>query len=425
MSDLIKIRASSLPRLELCPGSLRAEVDLPDNSSEVSKSGDKVHLILAEAMPAALEYARDNDKAGLGAVVIEPAAFIDDACVANEANEREGFVSHWFAGVVVRIGNDRGGIASVDVEIGLEAEVLAGDVVLSGHCDVVLTCGDGTVHVVDYKTGFLNVATAEVNIQGQAYGLLVAKAAGLDSVFVHFVVAGNDADERHTFAEYDAGALAHAEARIEAVVERALDLEARRTPDPEACQYCRALAHCRRCPESLDTIKALADLDDVEIVELMQMHDAAESIVLPPGAAESICAQFELVLVAEKAAAKYRDRLKEYLKTFGRLSVEGLKMGDDFTVATPTTTPACREVAVAVQGWIDADAFDSCTKPSLPKIIAAAQAGAESLEGMSKKDSKEFIVRILDSAGALTKSARDGKITLKKKAPADLTSASN
>lgn len=246
-----RFRCSALPRVELCPGSPDAEAVSLQSDSADAMSGRKVHKALERAIVDDPDAFNEPSRERLDALLMQ-------ISTGYNLDSRQEFILVWFAGVVRHIVQEGGGIRRAFTERAFEFRFFVEQrsrvvpVVLTGHTDLMLELNDDTWHVVDYKTGFAQVDTAEVNLQGYGYLVGADFELGIRRGTVHLIVAGNDADERHTFAEFDAESLSYAFERIYMAVERACFFPFRQ-PSLKACRYCSAKC-TQACPETAEVL---------------------------------------------------------------------------------------------------------------------------------------------------------------------------
>lgn len=236
-------RGSELCRLELCPGSGKAQQIIQDSTSKASESGNVIHdalaqvitletLTSAEAMAAAAQEYALNEKLG----------------------DRESFILGWFAAIVQKAVTDRGGASKILREYKTEIpfETPAGTVTVGATPDLIIQTAQGA-DVFEYKTGYLGQDTADKHLQGQFYVLIAEKLCGPDPIRLHVLAAGNDKGEQHTFADYGDEGKDFVQARIEKALTAAMVPEAPRIVSLKACQYCKA-AGTVACKESCTAV---------------------------------------------------------------------------------------------------------------------------------------------------------------------------
>lgn len=218
--------ASSLERLHNCPGSWLASKDMPDESSDVARSGTRIHRALETGdmtgLSADEEQTAEMCKAQADKALFEWACKDDDSFrpLTHCAEQRLGLTR--IGGVVVVNDDTRA------------------DLVFTGQADLIVIDGKRGL-VLDYKTGRGEVASAEQNHQLRGLAVMAAWVWRLDSVRVAIVQpwAGPA-----SVADYDRQAIDQSRFWL-------LDLQERvklATPDhlnPGAwCEYCKAKACC-------------------------------------------------------------------------------------------------------------------------------------------------------------------------------------
>lgn len=229
---MIPSRGSEIHSERLCRGKKLATQDLSgENSTKYSEDGKRMHLMLATfdftgATPEEMEVIED---------LLSMSAEVKAEVLAGCGNPLHLYKEEPFA------------IHDAD-----------GNLAVTLHPDLV-TIAEHPEHgliglVEDWKTGFIEVDSAEDNDQIRSYALGVyEKHPELNKIYgkIHqrFVA--------HQTVEYDRESLVLAKEDILSVVVEANKPGQPRTPSPGACRYCRALG-TTRCPETLNTINHAA-----------------------------------------------------------------------------------------------------------------------------------------------------------------------
>jgi len=206
--------ASGAQQLALCPVSFRRSQGLPDIETEYSVSGDRIHLKLAK---------QDSS------VVLSPKEQEDyDRC--------EGHYAHFMAtlGLVAR---------ETRVENRLWLEI-GGQKFCSGQYDRLAICEDGTVVVVDFKTGYKEVEAATSNLQLRWLAVLVNQAYQPRGNIVAAIIAPNNFGRPVTAVTYSKEHIALAEQEMLSILTKSQEPNAPANPGPTQCTYCKAKPVC-------------------------------------------------------------------------------------------------------------------------------------------------------------------------------------
>jgi hypothetical protein len=216
----MRITASRLERLDLCPGSLAAEEGLSDRTTQAGESGQRIHDCLAAYWrPDELPHTLTDSEGDLMTAYI------------NEANHLIG---------------ERGGRpSSLLIE-----ERIEGPDGYSGQPDLVALWLDQVepqALVLDWKSGWLEQEASTSNLQLRAYAVLVGLTYGV----AHVDVALLQRNATTIVTKYDAEDLIKARVQIIEIIREASAPGAVRTPGERQCRYCKAVGVC---PEALDSI---------------------------------------------------------------------------------------------------------------------------------------------------------------------------
>ena len=390
---MYSFRASELPRIAKCPGSYNAKPKTIDpGSSPIAASGQRIHLALEKTATAALESYKQGES--FEAAML---AHVESIAMLYTTGEREAFVARWFAGIVGKIADSHGGLVSLEVERAFEMRLGEYWGELTGHVDLILHCKDRSRHVIDYKTGYGAVETSEDNKQGQGYAVLMfhaepdrVKMSG--GLYVHFIAAGNEKEERHTYTHYDIETLPRLTGAIEGLLWGACQEDTQRKVGVDQCQYCPA-ACTLACPESM---KALYMFGDGRIDRKQDVGTTLADMTPQVRAA-----MVDEALLVARLAKKVCDAAKGML-TADPDSVEGYMLGKGRTSKDVGPVRDVFEMLQPAFGLPEIE-FLGCCKPSLPKIIEActaseqAKAAAEGGPKPTKKATADLVVACLHS----------------------------
>lgn len=265
MSEHCKYAPSSLHRIQACPGCIHACEGLPaPPSSAIAESGSRIHALVAEVLsanPASMpsseavrEYLAakgvDDTEAELTALAVEFAKGIISGRKVEE----------------------------IHIEERLEVPGL-----LWGTADLVLV-EPHRVTVIDWKTGFKEVAEASENLQGKAYALAAAMRFGRSVAEVHF------------YNPRLAWASAAAFDDMEELFNQISDIiEATRSPRAQLhngahCTYCPA-NYWHTCP-LLSGIAVAEEARTAELGDISRMPEPAE-LVRQYGILKTLAERFE------------------------------------------------------------------------------------------------------------------------------------
>jgi len=138
-----------------------------------------------------------------------------------------------------------------------------GSAVFSGQIDYIASCGATPKQpptralIIDYKTGYREITAAE-SLQLRAYAVLYAHKVGCENIVAAIIQRGRLPD----VVEFDASDLDAAKQELITLLEKAIDPQSKRTPHPDACQYCKAKAWC---PEAAAVTNEIATVEPREI----------------------------------------------------------------------------------------------------------------------------------------------------------------
>lgn len=226
--------ASGMARIVACPYSFKAEQGQPDNATEDSKTGDRIHAWLAgqdvelspeELRTAEMCYEMEQRLA---------AEWCDGPWPDSESN-------------VQTIREQRLGLTKLGKVIDITPETTV-EPIFTGQADVIYVQGDKAL-VVDYKTLGADVAEAVDNPQLASLAVLVERRYKVRSVRVAIVqpLAG-----KPTIADFDEAALLAAQRWLELTITRAIVAVPADTHTGPHCLYCKAKLSCRKWLDERD-----------------------------------------------------------------------------------------------------------------------------------------------------------------------------
>jgi len=233
------IRASSLYRYRLCPGSLALEAKCP----ELPPSED--------ASAGALQHAVLSGTADMKLLTSEQRAAVQ-WCHADT----ELLIERTFGEVRPKI--------FCEIEMDLDGFI-------SGHPDFIAVHKD-TAIVLDRKFGRNEVDPAEINDQIRAYSLMTQETFGVEYVLGGIQQPHASLDSRRSLTMYGPKELSEAKIDLKTVHNEAQKPDAPLNPGKEQCRYCRAKAIC---PAVSKWESSIVKLD----LSLIPMEHAAELYV--------------------------------------------------------------------------------------------------------------------------------------------------
>lgn len=367
MSDVIKIRCSSLPRLALCPGSLRAAEGMSSPDTAQSEAGTAGHAALERyyMQPGHL-LSRENE-------AIDPVdAFLDglDDMIASRAR--------WYVKTINGLIASHGGAKDIWTEVEMSAAIIEG-VTLTGHADLIVQCADGIDLLIDYKFNWLEVPRASQNVQLMGYAWLWAAEHTVSNP-IHAILTAGGNEEPFTAAEYNANALESAHKRLCEIAQDAVLLGAGRSVSDEACKYCPAKCSTR-CPETLEEI---ADGENYLI-------HRADNLPESKGAVLDL---WNKAAFLEKLIKDYKDRVKAAVMESPEEWAEQFKLQSTGSTRTITDAQAAYAVVVEEAGLLKGDEFFALVSCPIGKLEKALKEPLKE-SGVPVKDQKPLIEKML------------------------------
>lgn len=332
-------RCSSLARYSACPGS-RAAVDAAvfhDEDSPEASSGRLIHETLA------LWASR-----GFG--------LVDEAIAVKSVDpeSRESIVCRWFAKILSDLVESHGGCKLVEIESRIVEQF--GDGKLSGQPDLVIWCNDGTIHVVDYKSGYGEQVPAWANAQLSGYVALVAIKHGIPEgarVFGHIISAGSLVPK--TTTEFSATDIQQSIDWLNDVIVECESPDANRFVG-DHCKYCQACGSPVICPESCQ--------NKFESPSLPADH-------VPSDVATKVVELYDAALIAENNIKAFKEWIKDRLAS--GVEIPGLSLTDGSS-SRSVSDPNLFFSAGLNRGYWDAKAFLAAVSVSIPDAEKIAKA---------------------------------------------------
>lgn len=332
----IKIRASAMQRLAVCPGSLYASMGLPDTASDIAVRGTAIHDLVAKMIVDG-EYLDADPE-------------LVDAAI--------GYVER-----VQRIMDAHGGLSQkVAVEERLEREFL------TGQPDAVMLAGDGTAHIFDYKTGWGNYADAEANAQLRAYVVLCMANYSCDQEgtwFAHLLTPSRTTSVMVQRSQEEA-----IWSEIQDIYRHCVSPDAVRVPSETACRWCRAYG-TSKCPETANLpAQTAAMLDIVTLTELPadKLSNLARCIRLIKSRADEVDDELRRRLEVDA------NSVPGWSTKPGKMRRSVSSVWDAMESLSQATTMSKRDI------------IDTIASSSPAKVEAALKAG-----GLKPKQAKEWV----------------------------------
>jgi hypothetical protein len=358
------IRASSIHRYRNCSGAPAAESGIPQ-SKEKSWTGDGrlIHDALKDEskMPLLTDELFD-----VAARLADTAAYIVDKIFPPDAEGIE-------RGEVVREREEPFYV------------IHNGERIISGHPDFIqygMIYGKRVALILDFKSGFLDVPSPEVNDQIRSYSVAVwqesvALAERMDNPELAIDEVYASIIPRYglpTPVLYDAKSLPQALLDLAEIDEAVRDAKAVRTPSVDACRFCLARA-TSRCPETLyppEKLKSMPSLIDLSPAEKGQLLSLTK-------------------IVAGNIKA-LTERLYEELEIDPN-AVEGWELAKGKTAKNIEDVSACYQ---QVSEILEAEQYQKCLKVHKTRLLQSLKAYLKERENIKGKTAENRINALLD-----------------------------
>ena len=322
MGDHHEFGPSCLRRRELCPGSVYEERDLPDISNPASERGTRLHRLIASVISKEEVEAHSDDERE---IIQDMYDFFMDYLVSAGKNPK------YTPEIRLSYGDDKG-------------------VLFFGTCDVlIINEQEKRGIVIDWKTGFKEVDSAEDNIQGLGYAVCAMQMYNLESVTVVFYNPVIHQKTEYTF-ERNQSLFNH----VQRVISDSKNGKGNLKPGEEQCMYCKAALH-GTCPAFRGIATELYEVAKRQPLEMIStMPDSTLVDVVEKGKLIS-----KLVDAAEK---ELKDRCEKSGEVCGYFlkEVSGGREADDLKGLWGMLKPELNQ-----------DDFLSCCKVSIPSLEKA------------------------------------------------------
>lgn len=246
--------ASGIEALSLCPGKRALEASLPpaDDSSEESRSGDRIHAYMAAG----------GD--------VPPLLDDDEERVADKFQREEAeLVAEFIGEPRITLREERLWLTEGSARI------------FSGKPDAVFV-GEDAILIVDFKSGWLGATVAPKNPQLRA--LVVLVAARFNPMGRPIYVAALLRSGKPSVAKYEAGDIAAAADELRGILARAEMPTAPRIPGEKQCRHCRAKL-AGTCPEftaatsAIATVETRTELDLPTLARILDLAGPIEKVI--------------------------------------------------------------------------------------------------------------------------------------------------
>jgi len=319
MGDHHEFGPSCLRRRELCPGSVYEERDLPDISNPASERGTRLHGLIASVISKEEVEAHSDDERE---IIQDMYNFFMDYLVRSGKNPK------YTPEIRLSYGDDKG-------------------VLFFGTCDVlILNLQNKHGIIIDWKTGFKEVDSAEDNIQGLGYAVCAMQMYNLDSVTVVFYNPVIHQKTEYTF-ERNKSLFNH----VQRVISDSKNGKGNLKPGEEQCRYCKAALH-GTCP----AFRGIA----TELYEVAKRQPLEMISTMPDQTLVDVVEKGKLISKFSDAAEK---ELKERCEKHGEVCGYFLK-----EVSGGREASDLKGLWGMLKPELDQDDFLSCCKVSIPSL---------------------------------------------------------
>jgi len=353
---------SSLRRRELCPGSYRMEEGLPEVESDVAARGTRLHGAIAEMISGVSVNDTDEDTD----ITSDDMALVTD-------------MFDYFASELRQFGEAK----TIATEQRLSYK-LYGEELYFGSSDVVLVAHDMAT-IIDWKTGFREVAPAEDNLQGAAYALAAMQTYGVGLVKVAFYNPVIHQISEHAYT--DATGIAQS---ILGIIETAKAADAPCRPGEEQCRYCKAAA-AGCCPAYMaEHEQAVATATAEPRVIITRLND------------EQLVDLYERCRLVGRLADNVERELKGRCELSGSICGWGIK-----TTSGGREAVDINQMFNALKDFLGPDEFLQCCKLSVSQLEKKyAKARKETGAFKTEKDARTHFAELV---GELIRDAPERK----------------
>lgn len=339
MSDRLPTSASNVHRRINCPGSERAEIGLPNEDTEFSLQGTRLHKLfeLPKAEFEAVEgVAEDELNLVTFARNLAQKAFL--AIVKNY-------------GIADSEPYEQGTERELWVHVGFKKAI-------PGHCDIWRYYpGRKLLVILDAKFGFIEVDAAPVNWQLRTYAIGGSEEWDVEDCAVGIIQPRaplHDGAEKITLATYTRESIAEAKAQLLAYREAWMEKNAPIIPSPSACRYCKAVTVCKPY-----------------LTRLSPDSKLPEGILASVAAMDSDTLTRFFTAVQLASNEKVQDAIKgEMRKRVGAGLIPGYRLKENSPRTNITDHPKALALAYDLVGWDGVQAAAKLSTGELAKTLA-------------------------------------------------------
>jgi len=262
-----------------------------------------------------------------------------------------------------------------------------------GYIDLLVVDEDGTAHVVDWKSDFVE---HDHELQLAAYAVNLHRLCPAHKTFDCMIVAPRlgEENERHNWSEADLATLEERIATIERRADEAMWDETIASCPGEYCQYCHA---CGRCKAQAGDALAAVPVDVEPPIPKPTLQ-----CLMNPATPEDRGFRRKFIKPLEAAIAAWKKQDAEFLEEFGRdnpLIIPGFKASwarkPSHLNKSPEAQPRIRNVLMGELGMSEMDLLD-CS-PVDKKMLVDFLTKNPDLggRGMTEKEAKKAVEEAL------------------------------
>ena len=307
-----------------------------------------------------------------------------------ELNDREQYVFDYCVREVDKLTESHGPIRLIQTEMSWRLK-LSRAYEITGTCDLIIWFYDDTMHVVDYKAGFLDVSHAWSNLQLWTYMLSGLQRLATDSIQFRRIMEDRDLQlfghilqpfsrHRHSTVQMFPEDIDAIVRELKSICKASRSKNAKRTVGIDQCRWCRAKG-TDRCPESRILFRELPVLRSMETSPtirdgILQACSVAKNVI------EQVRVDAKSLLMADPEA------------------IAGWVITDPIEVPTVTNIDAAWRRLQDI--GFTAEQFSGCLSFRMPEAIAVVMAKDKDL---SERDARRFILATLQDAVTVTERA--------------------
>lgn len=339
-----KPSASGVESYSLCAGKLALERTIPpsDDSSEVSRSGERIHAFMADMPLAGVTLTDDEER------------------IAEKFAREEAELVAEFVGEPIRTIR--------------EERLWLRDGSFSGKPDAVFI-GEEALLLIDYKSGWLNVTAAPKNLQLRSLVILVKENITLFGrpVFVSVLSRTGKPDT----AEYGPADIEESEVELTKILASANGKDPKRFPGDKQCKYCRAAA-ANLCPELIATTSTLAtmqtrELSTDDLLRVLEFIGPAKKVIasIEAAAKRRLEADINSVPGWTLEEGDIKTKVSDVAGVYVRCAAVGVTQ-EDFVKGTSLTKTSLKEMLKAATGR-KGKSLDDLVKETTEGLVTTSQ----------------------------------------------------